>query len=119
MTLDLLDNPFVKVLLVIIGFLLVRLLHGLDELTKATASLTLNVKEISVLMAAQNSRLDTIEKDSLKNLEHRHDAIELMRARIHDISNQCMTDSGRIEVLNRILESKGIISERKPKRGDS
>lgn len=96
-----LGSQIVMVLLAVVGFLIVRLIRGIDETTRAISDLNLTVSKLGVVVGSQKDRIDQIERQTKTNWDSHQTAIELSRTRYHELINMINGNRLQIEMIKK------------------
>lgn len=97
-------GKLVMVLLGVVGFLIIRLIRGIDDTTKAIYDLNVTVTKLGVLVGSQKDRIDQVERQTKTNWDSQQSAIELSRTRYHELINMITGARLETEILKKEIE---------------
>jgi predicted nucleic acid-binding Zn-ribbon protein len=100
------SNGIIVLLLGMVGFLLVRLLKVIDKNTDAVGELKAVVEKLSMLIDAQKERIERVERDVAKSVGAVDAEMQLLRNRVHDLTNRVQVVISRFEFNERRKNSE-------------
>jgi predicted nucleic acid-binding Zn-ribbon protein len=100
------SNGIIVLLLGMVGFLLVRLLKVIDKNTDAVGELKAVVEKLSMLIDAQKERIERVERDVAKSVGAVDAEMQLLRNRVHDLTNRVHVVISRFEFNERRKNSE-------------
>lgn len=93
-------NGVIGLLLGVVAFLLVRLLKSIDKNTEALIAIDKAVQALTIQATTQKEDIARIEGDFLRRTDALDSKFEMIRSRMHDLTNKCQAIFLKLELRN-------------------